>query len=199
MPSEVGRREACEQEVSKHRHTFTDVSHVSAERLKLMIEQGPVTIVDVRSPEERAVSMLPGAVSLEEMPLPPDDRPLVLYCTVGFRSSLEARRLAPAADVHSMGGILEWVHAGGTLVDPANGCETRRLHAFGSKWAAMAPEDCEVLVFEKTLSAAYISALLRVPAVWAMGVLGSWSGGSRSPQQGGTQAGGGGAAARTSE
>ena len=44
---------ACQQEASKHRRAFTDVSHISAERLKQMLEHGPVTLVDVRSADER--------------------------------------------------------------------------------------------------------------------------------------------------
>jgi hypothetical protein len=90
--------------------------------------------------------------------------------TVGFRSSLEARLLAqrasPTVGVFSMGGVLEWAHAGGTFVD-ASGRPTRRLHAFGAKWAAMAPQTCEVVVFHSNCS--FLRAVLRVPTVWLRG------------------------------
>ena len=70
---------------SSARNSFKDVTHITAEKLQEM-QAGPVTLVDVRSPEERAISIIPGAVSLSEMPNPlPADAPLVLYCT-GWRA-----------------------------------------------------------------------------------------------------------------
>ena len=62
-----------------------------------------------------------------------------------------------------MAGILDWAHAGGPLVD-ASGQPTTRLHAFGSKWAAMAPERFEVETFDSTSACGFLRAILRV--VW---------------------------------
>ena len=130
-------KQLCAAEVEAARTAFKDVNHITAERLQEMQSAGSVTLVDVRSPEERAISIIPGAVSLNEMPTPlPAEAPLVLYCTVGVRSSLEARRLAsiaPAAGICSMGGILEWLHAGGTIIDPASKAPTNRVHTFGAR------------------------------------------------------------------
>ena len=124
--------------------------------------------------------VIPGALSPEELKQRGgggDDGPLVVYCTVGYRSSLEARKIVAETgreDVHSMTGILPWAHAGGELVDPTTHAPTRRLHCFGGKWAALAPADCETVVFPTIAGA---RALL--PTIWAVvkdTVGGWWSG-----------------------
>lgn len=77
------------------------------------------TLVDVREPHEREVSLIEGSVlvpkgSIESgtgAGLLPRDEPLVLYCRSGGRSeqSLRALRAAGYADVsHLEGGILAW-------------------------------------------------------------------------------------------
>jgi len=148
-------------ECEGHQRSFPDVRHMQpAELLALLSAGKPVTLLDVRAKAERDVSMIPGALSLEALPREELARrtgeecgPLVCYCTVGYRSSLEARRIAsdaqlvPALGVYSMAGILPWAHAGGELVEPATGKPTRRLHCFGAKWAAMAPDSHEAVSF----------------------------------------------------
>jgi rhodanese-related sulfurtransferase len=143
------RAAATRAECHQFEQRFHDVSHISPSELKKMQERGRVVLVDVRSPDEFNVSTLPGAIRLEDLSLTTGtdmsaaDAPVVCFCTVGFRSSLEARRLsrslAPTA-VHSMSGVLEWAHEGGSFVDPATGAPTQRLHLFGRHWAEMAPE-----------------------------------------------------------
>ena len=160
-------RLACDAEVAKHVSKFPGVCHIGAERLEHLLAAGPVTLVDVRSREERAISTLPGAVPLHALPLPPPpDIPLVLFCTVGYRSALEATRLAehaPRAGIFSMAGILSWAHHGGALLTPA-GQMTNRVHCFGSQWAVMAPSHVETVVFDG-LSVGSLRAGLRVPLV----------------------------------
>ena len=77
----------------------------------------PPLLVDVRSGAEQAVSRIPGAVTQQEyepravMPL---DRQVVVYCTVGGRSYLYARKLV-AAGINASNyrdGILGWCRAG---------------------------------------------------------------------------------------
>lgn len=147
-------------ECQKHENSFPDVRVMQPAELSALLAAGkPVTLLDCRTPEERAVSTLRGAIAPDELRdalAKPDPGPLVVYCTVGYRSSLEARRiaaspsLAPAAGVFSMPGVLAWAHAGGELVDPATGESTRRLHCFGEKWASMAPSDVEAISFPPT-------------------------------------------------
>jgi adenylyltransferase/sulfurtransferase len=86
----------------------------------------PPLLVDVRSPEERLIAQIPGAVAIhldafrsgaafDELPR---DRRILIHCKVGARSA-EATRLALRAgfgDVANVeGGVIEWVRQ----IDPS--------------------------------------------------------------------------------
>ena len=164
-------------ELRQHRATFSDVESVDyAGLLALQAAYGRVVLVDVRTDDEFRVSSLPGAVHLADLHhlQRRANEPLVTFCTVGFRSCLEARRLklsAPAGTrVVSFSGVLEWAQEGGELVEPTTGSKTRRLHAYGPKWAKMAPEDFEVVVFDRCFSCSFLMSLARVPVVWLLGI-----------------------------
>ena len=166
MPTDAERLAACDAEVASHRAKFPDVAHIEPETLRQMQSDGPVLLVDVRSDAERAISTIPGALPLSKLPRPlPDDIPLVTFCTVGFRSALEARRLLShtSGPVYSMSGVLKWAHTGGLFVD-AGGNPTRRLHVFGEKWQACAPSHVDAIIFS-TVSLGLFRAVLRVPIV----------------------------------
>jgi len=105
----------------------------------------PVTLIDVRPPEERQVSMIPGAIALEEFEENPekyDASTLVTYCTVGYRSGLVAEELQERGFevLNLRGSLLSWAHAGGDL-ENAEG-PTQQLHVYGKRWD-LAPEDYE--------------------------------------------------------
>jgi rhodanese-related sulfurtransferase len=118
-----------------------DVPTVSANAL---LRQKTATIfVDVREPRERAVSRIPGAISLEQLPAiyRTNPRPVVVYCTIGYRSGLSTRELRakgiPASNLR--GGILAWIANGGQLID-AKQKQTHRVHVYAKNWAAV-PEN----------------------------------------------------------
>ena len=82
-------------------------------------------VVDVRSPKERSVSMLPGAIGANDgaaavaalSTLDPA-APIVVYCAGGMRSALAAKTaqdmgLKPVA--HMGGGFAGWRDAGGPV------------------------------------------------------------------------------------
>ena len=124
-----------------------------AGRARKLQAEHAVRLVDCRSrPSTR--SPRPGAVHVRSFDIGSSSTPVVYFCTVGLRSAAEARAVGiPGAGVlaYSMEGILPWVHAGGELVD-AHGAATRRLHAFGAKYAAMAPASHEAVCFATRLS-----------------------------------------------
>lgn len=110
----------------------------------------PPLLVDARTAEEYAVSHLPGArrvapdadpgVALADVPR---DRPVAVYCSVGWRSAVFAERMAAAgfvAVVNVEGSIFRWVLEDRPLVD-GTGAPTARVHAFGAPWSWLVPAD----------------------------------------------------------
>jgi rhodanese-related sulfurtransferase len=73
-------------------------AHVAAERVAAANGQGPV-IVDVRAPAERQQKRIPGSVNIplnhltERLSELPADRPILVHCAGGYRSSIAASLL----------------------------------------------------------------------------------------------------------
>jgi len=115
---------------------FPEVPEITAEELRQKMKSEDLVIVDVRGPEEQAVSMIEGAIpsmdferKMEEY----EGAPVVCYCTMGHRSGLYAQHLQRLGwDATNLkGSILSWTHAGGELVDSEG--PTRRVHVWGPR------------------------------------------------------------------
>lgn len=128
-----------------------DVPSADTDTIAARLEEPePPLLFDVRTAEEYAVSHLPAARHLAPDADPraalgdvSPDRPIVVYCSVGWRSADMARRLAAAGfrDVTNMrGSIFRWVRQGRPLVDAA-GAPTTRVHAFGAPWSWLVPPE----------------------------------------------------------
>lgn len=118
------------------------VPDITPDALRALLAQG-ATLVDVRESVERAISIIPGAISAEAFagrPARDRSRPVVAYCTVGVRSRAwaKARRVEGWDARNLAGSILAWTHAGGDLVTP-DGHPTRRVHVYGPAWNVAAP------------------------------------------------------------
>lgn len=97
--------------------------------------------LDARTQQEYAVSHIRGAhwvgyddFTIERVPHS-QDRPMVVYCSVGYRSEKIAEKLIEAGyqEVYNLyGGIFEWVNQGYPVYD-AQG-ETNRVHAYNRMW-----------------------------------------------------------------
>lgn len=111
-----------------HAETMSNIE-AGAQEVKERLEAGePVTIVDVRQPEETARGVIAGARLLplaeleqrwEELK---DENEVVCYCAAGMRSlrAAEFLRSKGIFNATSMeGGVMAWSDAGGGLVDPA--------------------------------------------------------------------------------
>lgn len=107
----------------------------------------PPVLVDVRAAAEYEVSHLPGALRAEsaaELALAldalPPGRALVLYCSVGWRSSRladELRALQPAREIHNLdGSIFQWAGEGRPLAGPG-GAPTARVHPYDAQWGRL--------------------------------------------------------------
>lgn len=128
------RVEEMSDEVARR---FPEVGSVTVEEVGRLLEAGSVVLVDAREAGEREVSWIPGAITAEEFERDPDryaDRTVVVYCTIGHRSSVYARRQADEGRrvLNLRGSLLSWTHAGGPLVGPDG--PTTRLHVYGRDW-----------------------------------------------------------------
>lgn len=120
---------------------------VDVSEARRLIDKG-VVLLDTRTKEEFAVSHLPGARLVpfgawqllagptipHDLPL---DTPIVVYCTIGWRSgktveALRAKGYAGAVNLY--GGIIQWHNEGGALVD-ADGRVTKQVHPYAQRYA----------------------------------------------------------------
>ena len=87
---------------------------------ELLHSQPPPFLIDVRAPREREQKFIPGSLSLplshlvENFALVPQNRPLLVYCAGGYRSSIAAsllqrNKFAPVAEI--AGGLAAWESA----------------------------------------------------------------------------------------
>ena len=108
-------------------------------------------LLDAREPEEYAVSHLPGALRVDPDASPdaladtlPDehDRPVVVYCSVGYRSARIADRLETAGfrDVRNLtGSIFQWANEGRPVV--RDGEPVREVHPYDAVWGRLLDRD----------------------------------------------------------
>lgn len=121
------------------RDSFPGVPAVSAVAARAWADSVDVVFVDARAPRERKISELPDALSTAEFEQTADrytGRPVIVYCTIGYRSGIEtvALRRRGIEAYNLEGGILAWAHAEGNVVDGVSGVPTRRVHVYGRRW-----------------------------------------------------------------
>jgi sodium/bile acid cotransporter 7 len=155
---------AIEALVSK----FADET-VPAMRVKEVLEilerdtEKRVVFLDCRDAEERAVSVIPGAVSEyddgKEIKTEDEDGKetiVICYCTIGYRSQKKVQELKkrnPDVKAYNLSGsIVAWTHdpRAPALVDPKTGKETKRVHTYGKTWA-LQRKDYEAVVHKAPL------------------------------------------------
>ena len=98
------------------------VPELTADELRKLQTQEKIVLVDVRTPDEQVVSMIPGAITASDFE---DNRQsyegatVVTYCTIGGRSGKYAKGLVDAGvkAFNLRGAILAWTHAGGELIE----------------------------------------------------------------------------------
>ncbi|MBR9921489.1 MAG: rhodanese-like domain-containing protein [Bacteroidetes bacterium] len=101
-------------------------------------------LLDTREREEFEVSHIPGATfvgykdfessSVENLDR---DKPVVLYCSVGYRSEKigeKLRKMGFSKVYNLYGSIFEWVNKGYPIVTPM-GVETKKIHTYNKKWS----------------------------------------------------------------
>lgn len=139
------------------RREFPDVRRVSTAGLarELSASLG-VVLLDGREPAEFLVSHLPGARSFPPGTDPartladlPKDAPVVVYCSVGYRSSFAARALTAAGfrDVRNLeGSIFQWANEDRPLVRGESAADgggnalalpASRVHPYNPRWGPL--------------------------------------------------------------
>ena len=127
---------------------FPEVPDISAVELIEKMKEEDIILVDNREKGERAVSMITGAISLQEFEENIEkyaSNTVVVYCTIGDRSGHYSKKLRKQnINAHNLkGGVLAWAHAGGTFVD-SQGETTNMVHVYGPKWNLL-PEEYEAV------------------------------------------------------
>ncbi|RDV16206.1 rhodanese-like domain-containing protein [Pontibacter diazotrophicus] len=99
-------------------------------------------LLDTRTAAEHKVSHLNGArfIAYENFSLSllkdvPKDTPIIVYCSVGYRSEKIGEQLQQAGfnNVHNLyGGIFEWINQEYPVYNKAG--QTNKVHAYSSTW-----------------------------------------------------------------
>jgi rhodanese-related sulfurtransferase len=107
-------------------------------------QSGAVVLLDTRTPAEYKVSHLSGArfVNFEQYEQAsfrdlPQDQPIVVYCSVGYRSERVGERLKALGftNVRNLyGGIFEWVNEGHPVYNDQG--RTANVHPYSALWSA---------------------------------------------------------------
>jgi len=129
------------------RHDFPAAPAILPDTLAARLG-GPAApvLLDVREPEEFAVSHLAGArrVDPEASALPeevlalPRDTPIVAYCSVGYRSAAVVERLRAEGftRVENLeGSIFRWANEGRPVV--RDGTAVREVHPYDRAWGVL--------------------------------------------------------------
>lgn len=97
------------------KNTFAQITQEEAYQ---RMQEGGVTVVDVRQPDEYEAGHIPGAILVvneeigDQAPenLPDKDAELLVYCRSGRRSKEAAKKLVELGytKVYEFGGILDW-------------------------------------------------------------------------------------------
>jgi len=160
----------CQKVATKYQKKFPAVEPLRSQDLHHLFlntsrdgEQEPTTsfdsdnnapiFVDVRSAAERAVSVIEGSMTLDEFQADQADdcihaqllqeSPVIVYCTIGYRSGLEATRLHqqyPGLKIFNLDSICLYAQAAAAnkdlprLVDPETGEPATQIHTFGKQW-----------------------------------------------------------------
>lgn len=170
----MSAEDQCHKICRSYQRQFPTVKALSSEEYLRELVDKPHLLVDCRTGPEQRLSMIRGAIPFEDVDktmrdannktkaekdkedaTSTDKTPIVTYCTVGFRSSLDAALLQkkyPDRPVYSLDGIVAYTHAIGKLdtpslsklarplINPATKEATVQVHTFGPNWNCVHPD-----------------------------------------------------------
>lgn len=133
---------------------YSDIEHISTGALAERLAEGDdIVLLDAREAGEYAVSHIAGAIRVDPNAAPADVAALVgaqadgaeivVYCSVGWRSSVLADRAAEAlyeAGAFSVanlrGGVFAWHNEARPLMS-AGGAPTEAVHPYDQRWGRL--------------------------------------------------------------
>ena len=139
--SDLVKQQRIDMLYQKLSSDFDDIPLINAVELRQLQDLQKFLIVDVRPARERNISIIPGAISQEEFEQQRDlyqEKPIVVYCTIGYRSGKYAKELYQQGfQVKNLvGGLLAWSHIQGELVN--NNGVTSQVHVYKKKFQLVA-------------------------------------------------------------
>ncbi len=129
------------------RWQFPTVPRMTTVQLAQTLEESTPVLLDARGDEEYAVSHLdhahliasvPDATVPEVLKEMANDTPIVVYCSVGYRSAKVAQWLKDAGfcQVFNLeGGLFEWANEGRPMV--RDGQPTSLVHPYNATWGKL--------------------------------------------------------------
>ena len=134
------------------RARFLTVSQISPDTLQSWLDKSPqrenLLLLDVREPEEYAISHLQGAQPapskdevLKALQGVPVDQPIVLYCSVGYRSSELAQFLMKKGytEIYNLeGSIFAWANEGRPVYRGKE--QVKVVHPYDKNWGRLLKE-----------------------------------------------------------
>ena len=122
---------------------YPNIKHISVK--EYLQNPQSFVLVDVRPDNEQKISVIPNSTSykiIEKNFKKYKNKKLLVYCTIGERSSKYAEKLFADgfANVTNLrGGVLSWAENGKLFIDPT-GKKTKRVHVYGEKWNILPKE-----------------------------------------------------------
>lgn len=175
------RRNKAQQLRSRVERFTNGVQYIDRAQFdQLVSAPSPPLIIDVREKEEIAVGTLPNGMTLREArellhryERNNHDRnneakctqDVLCFCTVGFRSGIQAMRLSRQSSVGKVWNYSVMTHLwdGGELVRPDGIQWDNRVHIFSERYQAMIPNRFETVSFH--VLTAISRALRQIPAL----------------------------------
>ncbi|MEL6440875.1 MAG: rhodanese-like domain-containing protein [Cyanobacteria bacterium J06621_8] len=142
LSSETEKQDKIMAMYAKYARKFPKVEGITVKDLQQLQQQGQeLILIDVRSPGERAVSYIPGAISTKEFESNLEQyrqTTIIAYCTIGYRSGKYAQEMQQQGVkiLNLEGSLLAWSHVQGQLIN-AQGA-TNQVHVFAPKWQLIA-------------------------------------------------------------
>lgn len=133
-----GQVESSSYEFMLNRLLVRNVPEISVDSLEGKLQS--FTILDSREPEEYKVSHIKNAIHVgydhfDINAVPDKDQPIVVYCSVGYRSEKITQKLLDNgySKVYNLfGGIFEWVNQEKPVYK--NNKKTQKIHAYSKLW-----------------------------------------------------------------